>query len=81
MIIMRTNDMDIAKCEAIACQINHSCMRFTMPIPDGDREWFYTQGHYADGKCNIYVPNGKRQCLTSSPLSSLSSPILSGGCG
>lgn len=59
--------MDIAKCEGIACQIKQSCLRFTMQIPEGDREWWYTQGDYADGKCSIYMPNGKKQCLTSSP--------------
>ena len=69
--------MDIAKCEGIACEIKLSCLRFTMQIPDSDREWWYTQGDYHDGKCSIYIPNGKKiECLTSSPqLSSL--PALS----
>lgn len=73
--------MDIAKCEGIACEIKQSCLRFTMEIPTGDREWWYTQGRYADGKCNIYIPNGKPQCLTSSPPSSLQSPISHGDYG
>ena len=81
MIINHANEMDIAKCDGIACEINRSCMRFTMPIPDGDREWHYTDGRYADGKCSIQIPNGKRSCLTSSPLSSSSSPIRFGDCG
>jgi hypothetical protein len=63
--------MDIDKCHGIACEIKESCLRFTMKIPEGDREWHYTQGFYADDKCNIYIPNGKCQCLTSSPPLSL----------
>lgn len=67
--------MDIAKCEGIACEIKHSCLRFTLSIPEGDREWWYTQGNYKDGKCDIYLSNGKKQCLTSSQSLSLRSPI------
>ena len=68
--------MDIAKCEGIACEIKQSCLRYTMQTPDSDREWvWYTQGSYADGKCPIYVPNGKSQCLTSSPPLLLRSPL------
>jgi len=60
--------MDLAKCEGIACEIAQSCLRFTKQISEGDREWvWYTQGDYADGKCSIYIPNGKKQCLISSP--------------
>jgi hypothetical protein len=59
--------MDIAKCEGLACQIKDSCLRFTMQIPEGDREWWYTQGDFSDGKCSIYLPNGKSQCKTSLP--------------
>lgn len=39
-----------------------------MPIPDGDQEWHYIQGDFADNKCSFYLPNGKSQCLTFSPL-------------
>lgn len=73
--------MDIAKCEGIACEIKHSCLRFTLSIPEGDREWWYTQGKYTDGKCDIYIPNGKKQCLTSSPQLLLRSPISHGEYG
>lgn len=35
-----------------------------MPIPDGDQDWHYIQGDYADGRCSIYIPNGKSQYLS-----------------
>jgi len=73
--------MDIAKCDGIACEIKQSCLRYTMPIPDGDREWHYTQGDFADNKCSIFIPNGKSQCLTSSQQLSQRSRLSHGDYG
>jgi hypothetical protein len=60
----------VARCEGIDCEINQSCLRYSAAISESDREWWYFQGKYVDGHCNSYLPNGKSQCLTSSPLSS-----------
>ena len=73
--------MDIAKCDRLDCPIKESCLRYTMPIPDGDQEWHYIQGDFADNKCSFYLPNGKSQCLTSSPLLSQRSLLSHGDYG
>lgn len=73
--------MDIAKCDRLDCPIKESCLRYTMPIPDCDQEWHYIQGDFADNKCSFYLPNGKSQCLTSSPLLSQRSPLSHGDYG